>query len=54
MSRWGLGEAGPCMCGGCRQCLHDQGYYCGDLDCKVCGGEPEQEEESDDDETESD
>ena len=26
---------GPCMCGGCRRCLHDQGLHCGDVDC--CG-----------------
>jgi len=27
--------AGPCMCGGCRRCLHDQGHHCGDVSC--CG-----------------
>jgi hypothetical protein len=28
------------MCGGCRTCLHDQGYHCGDESC--CGPlEPE-------------
>lgn len=30
---WALGE--PCMCGGCRTCLHDQGVHCGDVSC--CG-----------------
>ena len=24
-----------CMCGGCRRCLHEQGYHCGDESC--CG-----------------
>ena len=28
----------PCMCGGCRRCLHDQGYHCGDSSC--CGPMP--------------
>lgn len=26
---------GPCMCGGCKRCLHDQGLHCGDVTC--CG-----------------
>lgn len=34
---------GPCMCGGCRRCLHDQGLHCGDESC--CGPlEPEIDE----------
>jgi hypothetical protein len=28
------GEA--CYCGGCRQCLHDQGADCGDIACPRC------------------
>jgi hypothetical protein len=34
---------GPCMCGGCKRCLHDQGYDCGDELCKRCHGEDESE-----------
>lgn len=29
---------GPCMCGGCRRCMHDQGLHCGEVRC--CGPEP--------------
>lgn len=28
---------GPCMCGGCPRCLHDQGYHCGNEQCAKCG-----------------
>lgn len=27
---------GPCFCGGCRRCLHDQGQDCGVKGCKSC------------------
>ncbi len=33
MDDWGMG---PCMCGGCRRCLHDQGIDCGNPDCRIC------------------
>ena len=31
-----MDEYGPCMCGGCAACLHEQGYMCGNDDCPVC------------------
>ena len=33
-----MDSLGPCMCGGCRRCLHDQGYHCGEVSC--CGPLP--------------
>jgi len=27
---------GPCMCGGCVRCLHDQGQHCGNQHCESC------------------
>lgn len=33
----------PCYCGGCRQCLHDQGADCGAPDCRVCAARAEAE-----------
>ena len=42
---------GPCMCGGCRRCLHDQGVHCGDENCRRCNErEPEPEPDRDDQE----
>ena len=49
-----MDEYGPCMCGGCAACLHEQGYSCGNDECRVCGeSEPiereyEREEDAED------
>jgi len=31
-----MDEYGPCLCGGCTRCLHDQGYWCGNEQCTQC------------------